>query len=135
MSRHRGRDAPPAPQRARAAPGTHARPRHGPALGRGWRRAGRGRPAGRSREPGSSTDPRAATAAGTLGTECGGRQRSRVRATLGSANFVRVPGGLGAQGGRGWDPRTSAGGRQHAPATGAASPWKLLAFCDAKYST
>lgn len=78
MSRHRGREAPPAPQRARAAPGTHARPRRGPALGRVRRRAGSGRrarPAGRSREPCSSTDPKATTAAGTLGMRCRGRQR------------------------------------------------------------
>lgn len=82
MSRNRDQDKRPAPQRARAATGTYARPRRGPALGRGRRRAGSGRrarPAGRSLEPLSSTDPRVASAAasaaatGTLGTGCRGK--------------------------------------------------------------
>lgn len=81
MSRNRGQDNRPAPQRARAAPGTQARPGRGPALGRGRQRAASGRRARRagiSREPRSSTDPRAAAAATwTLGTGCGEIQRGR----------------------------------------------------------
>lgn len=139
MSRHRGRDAPPATQRARAAPGAHARPRRGPALGRGRQRAGSGRRArraARSREPCSRTDPRVAIAAGTLGTGCGGRQREpRPR----DPPFCKLCADARRPRGSGWErlglPDLSWRGGQHAPATSAACPWKHLAFCDAKYST
>lgn len=114
VSRHRGRDAPPATQRARAAPGAHAHPRRGPALGRGRQRAGSGRRARRAaREAASRVAGRTRewpSQPGRLVRGVGDARGSRVRATLLSANFVRMPGGLGAQGGRGWGSRTSAGG-------------------------